>query len=169
VQTLKSWSGLALIQINIGVIPPTMGKIVVLKKFINMKKIKQIIRIEHPDDGLGIFNSFDKDVRIKSHSRFTTIFKRHTNPAKYPSYHYDEELRDQITTCDEKIKNYRFGFHSLEVLNKAFTKAELKEIINQLGFRVYMIEVSEWIESKFQVIFKPGDTLEKKDISFMFV
>ena len=137
-----------------------------------MTQVKQVIRIEHPDDNLGIFNSGGETARIRSHSCFNTIIERHKDETRYPSYHKDYKLQNQldfIEGCTSYIYKYRFAFHSLEVLNEAFTREELMEVIQDLGFRVYILEVSSWIESEYQVIFKPEYITSRKDISFMFV
>lgn len=137
-----------------------------------MTQVKQVIRIEHPDDNLGIFNSGGNTARIRSHSCFNSINERHKDETKYPDYFRDKELQSQVEIIEEftsHIYKYRFAFHSLEVLNEAFTREELMEAIQDLGFRVYILEVSSWIESKYQVIFKPENVINRKDISFMFI
>lgn len=134
---------------------------------------KQIIRIEHPSDNKGLFRSMsDGDTRLKKHSQWNSIENRHCNMNKFPTYWCDDELKAQIKLVEgdiDEMDKYYFAFHSLEVLNEALTPDELKEAINDLGFRVYMIEVDSCLESQYQVMFKPEHVTSKKDISFMFI
>jgi uncharacterized membrane protein len=135
-----------------------------------MKPVKQVIRIEHPDDNLGIFRSTRGNISF--HSCYDAIRKRHNDESKYPNYFRDKELHTQVEKLEGEysaIQHYRFAFHSLEVLNEAFTREELIEVIQDLGFKVYILEVSNWIESQYQVIFKPENIVNRKDISFMFI
>lgn len=135
--------------------------------------IKQIIRIEHPSDNKGLFRSMsDGDTRLKIHSKWDAIEDRHCDMSKFPTYWVDEELKNQIKLIEGDIyemDEYYFAFHSLEVLNEALTPDELKEAINNLGFKAYMIEVYLCLESQYQVMFKKEHVTSKKDISFMFI
>ena len=130
---------------------------------------KSVIRVEHPYDGKGLFNSNNEDgVRlINIHSHHDNIINRHTLENGFPSYHSDKYLQDIISYSD--LKNYNFAFKDLAQLETALTKDELKEFIEVLGFRVLMLDVIGCIESPFQIIFKKELIQESKDISFMFL
>jgi len=114
----------------------------------------------------------DGDTRLRKHSLWDDISDRHSNQNKFPTYWRDEELKLQVKEIEgniDEMDKYYFAFYSLEVLNEALTTDELKEAINDLGFRVYMIEVDSCLESQYQVMFKPEHVTSKKDISFMFI
>lgn len=127
----------------------------------------QLIRIEDPTNGFGVWRSNDDDhmAKLRGHSQFDVICARHSTP-KFPLPFMDKEL--MVDLAGEPLEDYRFGFLSLEQLQEGFTKDELKELIKDLGFRVYSIEASQTKSSSFQVIFKPESVTSKQDISFMF-
>lgn len=132
----------------------------------------QIIRIEH-EDGKGLWRSDDAEgnCRLTQHSQFDAINDRHRNDDKFPAFYCDKELLANFcnhTGCSDP-EDYFFAFNSLEVVNEALTPDEFKEVINDLGFKVYLIEVSDYIQSKFQTVFKKENIVTKQDISFMFV
>ena len=133
-----------------------------------MKQIT-IIRIEHPIDGKGLFNSADEnDIdRIDKHSNFQKIYDRHFDIHKFPNYGSDLELIKQIDR--ETLINYHFAFLSLDQLKEALTMEELKECIEVLGFKVLMLDVTDYYKSSFQVVFNKISIKSYKDISFMFV
>lgn len=128
-----------------------------------------IIRIEHPIDGKGLFNSADEnDIdRIDKHSNSQIIYDRHFDHSKFPNYGSDLELIKHIDR--ETLRNYHFAFLSLDQLQEALTKEELKEFIEVLGFKVLMLDVTDYFESKFQVVFNKESIITSKDISFMFL
>jgi hypothetical protein len=127
----------------------------------------QLIRIEDPKNGLGVWRSNDDQhwAKLRAHSQFDIICRRHNTP-KFPLPFMDKELMADL--AGESFEDYHFGFLSLEQLQEGFTKDELKELIKDLGFRVYSIEASQTKSSSFQVIFKPESITSKQDISFMF-
>ncbi len=131
----------------------------------------QVIRIEH-EDGNGLWRSHDdSNYRITQHSQYEAISLRHQNREVFPTFYNDKELLEQFcnrTGCSDP-EGYFFSFNSLEVVNEALTPNEFKEVINRLGFKVYLLELSDCIQSEFQTIFKKEDVISKKDISFMFV
>lgn len=127
--------------------------------------IMKIIRIEHPEDGIGWFNSEFGD----KHSNYSEICFRHTKNNGFPNFRNDDVLREQFDLNEGLTEDYFFAFKSIEKLEAGFTREELKEIINEQGFQVLMLTVSKWFESEYQVVFRKEDVLEKEDISFMFL
>ena len=131
----------------------------------------QVIRIEH-EDGNGLWRSHDdSNCRITRHSQYEAISLRHQNREVFPTFYKDKELLQKFCNCTGRSdpEGYFFSFNSLEVVNKALTPDEFKEVINSLGFRVYLLEVSDCVQSSFQTVFRKEDIVSKKDISFMFV
>ena len=134
-----------------------------------MSEVKTVIRIEHPFDGNGLWRSKLKTVtRITLHTQFNKISSRHGDSIKFPSYQSDYWLKEQINVDTVELF-YHFAFKDLAQLNTALTSDELKECINTLGFRVLMLDVTEYYESPFQVIFRKDSIQTTKDISHLFL
>lgn len=131
------------------------------------KPIIKIVRIEHPSDGKGFFRSEDEEgnARDYNHSKFDNIRRRHNNEKKFPNYYDDEEISSQIDYDD--VQEYKFAFRTLDQLKEGFTNHELKEAIEKLGFRILLLSVDDYYESKFQVVFK--NPIESEDISSLFI
>lgn len=129
---------------------------------------KTIIRIEHPSDGKGLWCSLNKDLeqRIIDHSEFMRIADRHSTSA-FPTFWEDKVLLESIDPKD--LQKYNFAFKSLDQLKTALTTDEMKECINILGFKILMLDVTDYHESDYQIIFKKESIISYKDISFMFL
>lgn len=129
-----------------------------------------IIRIEHPSDGLGLWrSSYDEKQynTIEDHSCYPEISKRHRDQTRFPAFCFDKELQDQISW--EAVQEYNFAFKDLAQLETALTREELKECIEALGFHVLMLDVTDYYESPYQIVFKKESIVNKKDISSMFL
>lgn len=133
-----------------------------------MKQIT-IIRIEHPINKKGLFRGRDEDneVILFQHSQSNSIIQRHSDQSKFPAYSRDKELCNQID--HNTLQNYHFAFLSLDQLKEALTMEELKECIEVLGFKVLMLDVTDYYKSSFQVVFNKESITSYKDISFMFL
>lgn len=133
-----------------------------------MKEPIQIVRIEHPRDGMGLWNSRENNQeKINEHSQYKNISDRHMNYHIFPNYSQDDELKKQIGWND--ILDYNFAFKSLDQLATALTNEELKECINELGFKVLMLTVTDYFQSSYQVVYRKSSITEQNDISFMFL
>ena len=132
-----------------------------------MKKLIKVIRIEHPYDGNGFWNAIDENRRCRDwqHSEHDKIRYKHRNMNKWPSYSFDEELVRQISI--DELQKYKFAFISIVQLQTAFSTSQLKECIEKLGFKIYILSVNDYFESPFQIVFR--NPLEKEDISSLFV
>lgn len=124
-----------------------------------------LFRIEHPEDELGVFRSGSVDdndsFRIDNHSNYQGIVNRWGN---FPSYWWDHELYTN-NNKREDIHEFKFGFNNQNDINNQFEIDDLKELVDNLGFQIYKIEVKECISSKYQVIFKEEDILNKVNIT----
>lgn len=132
---------------------------------------KNIIRIEHIS-GKGVFRAQDDDENdiIRKHSCFDKIFARHSFSNEFPTYYADKELFGKtFLNLNFKISEYNFAFKSLDQLDTAFTRSELKELIKDLNFKVLMLDVTNYYESEYQVIFKKSSIIHLRDISSMFL
>ncbi len=123
----------------------------------------KIVRIEHPDDELGFWNSGNQN-RCELHSQISFISERHLGEL-FPNWGDDKMLNKQISY--EELQNYKFAFVNILQLQIAFTSSELKECIDELGFRIYLLSVDDYFQSPFQVVFR--NPLQKEDISSLFV
>lgn len=131
-----------------------------------------VIRIEHPNDGHGLWRARDNDgtTFISRHSKFKVIEQRH-NGDDFPTYWGDHELMRSVKERDGQSDpmNYHFAFLSLEQVIEALTLDEIKECINLLGFKVLMLTVTEYHVSAYQAIYKKESVTEEKDITFLFI
>jgi hypothetical protein len=135
---------------------------------------KQVIRVEHPADGKGLWQSCGCGTKtvIRNHTKFTEIHSRHCDPSKFPTLWEDKTLAEIAGNLHDNgigTSDYFFAFKSLEQLATALTNDEIKECINVLGFNILMLTVTDYHESDFQVIFKKESIVEKDDITFMFL
>ena len=141
-----------------------------------MKTSKTLIRFEHPTDGKGFWNSeipgTDEECWIDTHSNYAEIRERHCCD-EFPSFWNDYELLDQISGNDLSeewvLDNYRFAFNKLEDLKWALTPEEIKEFINGMGFKVWMIVTEDYFESSYQSMYNPENVIEKKEITSLFL
>jgi hypothetical protein len=127
----------------------------------------QLIRIEH-SSGIGVWRAHDGywNLIIEKHSQHEIMNDRHKGE-NFPSLRNDTEI--MIKLKNNSHVDYFFSFLSLDQLEQGFTRGELKELILDLDFKVYKIEVSEAITSQYQAIFKLENVISKEDISFMFL
>jgi len=126
-----------------------------------------VIRIEHPSDGQGLWRSGGDDIILDKHSRYSDIACRHSNKDKFPTYSNDEALCIQLDWYS--LQKYHFAFLNLEQFREALTSEEIKECINDLGFRVLMLDVTDYFTSSYQAVFNKESIISSKDISFMFI
>ena len=125
-----------------------------------------VIRIEHPSDGQGLWRSGGDDIILDRHSKYSDINCRHSTD-KYPNFIEDDELREQLSF--NELEKYHFAFLNLEQFREALTNEEVKECINDLGFRVLMLDVTDYFTSSYQAVFNKESIISSKDISFMFI
>jgi hypothetical protein len=125
--------------------------------------MKTIIRIEHPTDGKGIWRS-KKDVEcdinyIDTLSNFNEFLDKHRN--FYTPYR-EPLIKDEFTD------NHYCAFKSVEQLQQWITTDELKEFIS-FGFKVYTLDVQEWLEGEYQICYLKEDIIDTKDITELFI
>lgn len=137
--------------------------------------MKTIIRIQHSLSSNGIFRAKNtkEETLLFLHSQNKIIEERHSS-ADYPSLFADVDLYEQMKTAiggeydHAKATKYYFAFNTLAQLEKALTRAEIKEFI-QLGFEVLLIEVTNCISSEYQTIFLKEDVVSQKNINELFI
>lgn len=127
---------------------------------------QNIIRIEHPIDGQGLWNAREDGQRIIFNlSCYHEIKDRHNDETRFPSYWTDKELQSKINEND--ISNYYFAFKSLDQLEVAIDREWMSEILRN-GYIVLMLDVTDYYESQYQVVFKKSSITSQKDISSLF-
>ena len=115
-----------------------------------------IIRIEHPSDGKGIWRS-----NTTVYDTLSNIWEFVSRHRQFPNPTYEGD----VTGFIEGI--HYCAFKSIEQLQEWVYKDEIKELL-ELGFKVYMLDVSNWLEGNYQICYKKEDILQQKDISELF-
>lgn len=125
-----------------------------------------IYRVEDPVSGNGIFRARDADKvgLLEKHSRHDVICDRHMGVG-FPNYWDDVVLYESIPS--EEHKNYHYGVRDRKRLLESFTRAELKECI-AIGFKIYILTVTDYVKSPFQVMFKKSSIIHTLDVSHFF-
>lgn len=121
----------------------------------------QVIRIEY-SDGKGLWRADSGNpffCIIDTAKCYNSLEDRHRS---FPSPAIDGELsvkfRPGIHFC---------AFKSIKQLQQWVFPEEMKEII-QLGFRVYLLELSEWLEGEYQIAYDKKCITKKEDITSLF-
>jgi hypothetical protein len=120
----------------------------------NNNNTYQIIRLEHPIDGIGIFMTRDIFVLSK-----TTLGKR------------IEERHIDLMELARDIEGFTYyhycAYKNIEDLNKWITPEEIKDLITR-GIIVLLLDVKKFIEGENQVIFFKEDIVSSKNITSLF-
>ena len=124
----------------------------------NKKSMTKIYRIEHPENGCGIYGQYDL---FDDRSKFRYMLRRHS---KMPNpYHDLFDGKEHNFTSDEYC-----AFNSMDEMLKWVTRFECKKLIRE-GFRIYEIEIDIYLQSKFQTLYKKKNIINKTDITNRFV
>jgi hypothetical protein len=118
-----------------------------------MNNIHQIIRLEHPIDGIGIFIS------------------------RYTFNLYETEIGNIIKERHEEMKiahdikgfttKHYCAYKNIEDLNKWILPSELKHLIER-GIKVLLLDVFNVIEDENQVLYLKEDIFSSKNITSLF-
>ena len=119
--------------------------------------MKTIVRIEHKN-GYGIWQARDTQGYhiIDSTTFFSDILARHNN---FPTP-LEEGLR--------RLDNEYCAFKSIPQLEEWVERSWLKELFEN-DFKVLLLEVSNWKEGEYQILFKKEDIISSKDITSLFL
>ncbi len=123
--------------------------------------MKQIVRIEHKDSGIGIWNhSNDGSYKrnVEAIDSYELLRDRHLNFLRP----FEETNLKGIFN-----KDYYCAFKSLDQLKDWIYDNEVKELIDQ-GFIILLIELNNYHEGDYQIIFKKEDIITRKDITDIF-
>lgn len=122
----------------------------------------KIVRIEHPDTGLGLFRhvvTLSTKLDSKFDKEFDELLSRHGS-FPFPFMEGLELRKDS--------KRWFCAFNSIEQLQKWITKEELLSITNNWGYRVLFLEVEEFQQATFQTIFTKESIIHSTDITELF-
>lgn len=120
-----------------------------------------VVRIEHPEDGDGLFNSLN-DFSLPRNLELSFIEQLNKKHRKFPRPVEDEGIER------DPIRDKEFcAFFSIEQLQK-WIEPDWFEEIKELGFKILMIELSEAVVGEYQVLFKKEHIIKTKDISDLF-
>lgn len=120
--------------------------------------MRTIIRVEHPNDGKGLFQAYMSERLERKYKIFNNLIDRHQ---KFPAPVSDSKIHRHIQP------NEYCAFKSVEQLQQWINKREIKHLIHH-GFRVLMLDVSEHVEGEYQILYKKENILQSKDITSLF-
>lgn len=120
--------------------------------------MKTIVRIEHIS-GDGIWRAENKNgvvYILDNLSNYLDFSARH----KYFKTPFKENL-------DFVSGKHFCAFKSIDQLQEWVFPEEIRELLN-LGFKVLLLDVSEWLEGEHQICFQKEHIIKSKDISELF-
>ena len=124
----------------------------------------QIIRIEHPSDGYGIFRSkcTEDDKGNKELSTLFFILSDRHGDGKFKTPH-----KDNLDLWKDN-KQWFCAYKTIEQLIEWITLEEIKLIIKH-GFSVLLLEVTEYQEGTDQVIFTKEGIQDSRNLNDLFI
>ena len=125
-----------------------------------MKAI-QIIRIEHTD-GIGMFTDFTDDYKERMQCVWNILpelSNRHKN--------FNTPEEDNLN-LDKNFKDWYCAYKSIEQLQEWVLKDEFKTLFDY-GYKVLLIECTNYQIGKDQVIYTKESIKTSKDISSLFL
>lgn len=128
--------------------------------------IKTVIRIEHPEDGIGIFITRTKGLTCWKNKKVTSTFDYSVrNIGNVYEKHSDMPGARRIEGFIED--RYYCAYPSVEVMKKWINCGEIKQLLS-FGFVVLVLDVTDYIETLEQVIYTKESIVSSKDISSLF-
>ena len=120
--------------------------------------MKTIIRIEH-NEGYGLWHSINKDTDECYFWEFTF-----TRELRFKHQNFPSPSEEGLSL---NIDQY-CAFKSIEQIQEWIEPEWFKEII-ECGFKIWMIDVDDWVEGAYQILFRKEDIISKKDITSLFI
>lgn len=121
--------------------------------------MQSIIRVEHPESGKGIFRHDLFDLNSDNQRVYDEMCDRHNS---FPTPYEDQHINRFIRT------NEFCAFKSIEQIQQWIQPNEFQVII-ELGFKIYLLDVSECTIGEYQILYKKEHILQQKDISNLFI
>ncbi len=117
----------------------------------------KVVRIEHPDTGCGLWQTeINGYVVYRNLSFLNDLVDKHES---FPIPNEDGLYRENHHFC---------AFKSIEQANEWIESEWWNEILS-LGFKIYLIELSAWLEGEYQIMFEKQHIVQSEDISSLFV
>jgi hypothetical protein len=136
--------------------------------------MQTLIRIEDPKSGIGLFQAvgiYTKEDVLNDSSRREGDWYGMSALSQYDQdiWARHQQMVVAIYACRGfKIGRHYCAYRSLDELKSWMEDEWIKDVI-RIGFRVYMIEVSECLNGSQQAAFELRHIISKKDISELFL
>lgn len=130
-----------------------------------LDKIKTIIRIEYPLDGLGIFTTY-LGANFNHDKREIRPIDEFCREAYIRHREFNDPFQDKLNLKKDN-KNWFCSYKSIEQLQQWIKPEELKTIIEE-GYKVFMLDVFEYQEGKDQIIYTKDSIQSSKNITSLF-
>lgn len=128
--------------------------------------MKTIIRIEHPEDGCGIFSSRSKEFKHVHSSKISSFEYSPKNIGNIDRKHKDMDSA-RIIEGFNPSKHY-CAYPSTDIMKQWISCKEIKQLIT-LGFVILILDVTEYIEHRDQILYTKESITSSKDISSLFI
>ena len=135
--------------------------------------MQTLIRIEDPKSGIGLFQAvgiYTKEDVLNDPSRREGDCYDLSELSQYDQNIWIRHLYMDVVLhdCSGFIKGIHYcAYRSLDELKSWMEDEWIKDVI-RVGFRVYIIEVSECLNGSQQAAFELRHIISKKDISELF-
>lgn len=128
--------------------------------------MKTIIRIEHPEDGCGIFSDRSKEF-VHVHNRKISSFEYWSGDIGNIDRKHKNMDSARIIDGFNPGKHY-CAYPSVDIMKQWINCEEIKQLIT-LGFIVLVLDVTEYIEHRDQILYTKESITSSKDISSLFI
>ena len=122
--------------------------------------MKTIIRIERPD-GIGMFRN---DVSVYNIPELNSLANRHSH-GNFPIPYDDTKLGE--LSCYKDDKNWFCAYKSIEQLQQWIKPEEFQYLFNN-DYKLLLLDVTEYQEGEYQILYTKESILNSKDISNLF-
>ena len=127
----------------------------------------EFIRIENPKSGLGLFrhsllNIEGEHADEKFDKQFKKLLNRHNG--MFPCPYEDGGLNFW-----KDGKDWFCAFIDIPQVTKWIEKKEMMMLIKDWGFRIYKIQVEEFQQGNFQILYTKESITNQEDITHMFI
>lgn len=110
-----------------------------------------ILRIEHPEDGVGIFMSRNKDVNMSTLGIFPDVISSFEYNSAYIgdiNYRHTKMPRASREYSLFQIGKHYCAYPSVDIMKKWINCTEIKQLI-EIGFVVLLLDVTECYISEY--------------------
>lgn len=129
-------------------------------------KAKVIIRIEQTD-GLGLFQYKFYDAEGKLHRRKVRVAAMELPDMSERHCQFNDPWNDCLD-IERDNKEWFCAYKSARQFKQWITSEEIRQII-EMGYRVFVLEVSEYQEGKDQIIYTKDSIVKSQDVTELFL